>query len=107
MSPTHTLGDSDDSDGSDSDDSDGSDSDDSDSDANDIDGSDSDDSDSDSNDSNGGDSDANDVDTQSELCGCRDDAEAMLLCGDGDGQGCDKGFHMFCLCPRMLTMPGD
>ncbi|XP_043204988.1 bromodomain adjacent to zinc finger domain protein 1A-like [Amphibalanus amphitrite] len=37
------------------------------------------------------------------LCRKRSDPEKMLLC-----DGCDKGFHMFCLTPKMKSIPkGD
>ena len=34
------------------------------------------------------------------LCRKRSDPEKMLLC-----DGCDKGFHMFCLTPKMKVRP--
>ena len=38
-----------------------------------------------------------------EECGRGDGEQEMLLC-----DGCDRGFHMFCLCPILVTVPsGD
>jgi len=38
--------------------------------------------------------------TVCEKCGRTDNEQEMLLC-----DGCDKGFHMFCLCPVLVTLP--
>ncbi|CAK9207221.1 unnamed protein product [Sphagnum troendelagicum] len=41
--------------------------------------------------------------TVCEKCGHGDSEQEMLLC-----DGCDRGFHMFCLCPVLVTLPvGD
>jgi hypothetical protein len=41
--------------------------------------------------------------TVCEKCGRGDSEQEMLLC-----DGCDRGFHMFCLCPVLVTLPvGD
>jgi hypothetical protein len=42
-----------------------------------------------------------------QVCGRTDGGESMLLCGDGHGRGCDKGFHMHCLKPAILALPED
>ena len=39
------------------------------------------------------------------VCGSGEDADKMLLC---DGDGCDSGYHIFCLTPPLSTIPpGD
>ena len=30
-----------------------------------------------------------------------------MLCGDGAGHGCDKGFHIFCLQPALPALPQE
>ena len=42
-----------------------------------------------------------------EICGsgCREDV--MMLCGDSLGNGCSKGFHLYCLQPPVLTLPAE
>ena len=47
--------------------------------------------------------------TKCEVCGDAGNAVVMLLCGDGDGLGCNKGFHIFCLRPAMKreSIPGS
>jgi hypothetical protein len=44
-------------------------------------------------------------DVRCEECGRGDSAESMLLCGDGYSQGCDKGFHIYCLKPALSALP--
>ncbi|KAJ7565479.1 hypothetical protein O6H91_02G062800 [Diphasiastrum complanatum] len=39
-------------------------------------------------------------DVACEQCGCVDGEMEMLLC-----DGCDRGFHMYCLCPIMVRIP--
>jgi hypothetical protein len=39
------------------------------------------------------------------MCRGCENAPQMLLCGDGKGKGCDKGFHMFCLVPPVKAPP--
>jgi hypothetical protein len=43
-----------------------------------------------------------------EVCNSTQDDEHMLLCGDDDGTGCGKGYHIYCLTPRLKKIPeGD
>jgi hypothetical protein len=42
-----------------------------------------------------------------QVCGRGDGEESMLLCGDGEGHGCDKGFHIYCLKPALNSLPED
>ena len=42
------------------------------------------------------------------VCKSPEDGESMLLCGDGEGKGCDRGFHIHCLSPPLAAIPdGD
>jgi hypothetical protein len=43
-----------------------------------------------------------------QVCGRGDGEDSMLLCGDGAGHGCDKGYHIYCLQPALPALPsGD
>ena len=43
-----------------------------------------------------------------EACQSTDTNTPMLLCGDGHGSGCDRGFHARCLTPALAEVPeGD
>lgn len=39
-----------------------------------------------------------------ECCGRGDDADKMLLC---DGEGCNKGYHIYCIFPPLDEIPED
>ena len=45
--------------------------------------------------------------TLCQVCGRGDGEGSMLLCGDGAGHGCDKGFHIFCLQPALPALPQE
>ena len=47
----------------------------------------------------GGDGDS-DNDAECQVCASADDAASMLLC-----DGCDEGYHMACLRPRLTALP--
>ena len=43
-----------------------------------------------------------------EVCASAGDEALMLLCGDGSMHGCDRGFHTYCVTPRIKHIPeGD
>jgi hypothetical protein len=43
-----------------------------------------------------------------QVCNSGDGEDSMLLCGDGAGHGCDKGYHIYCLQPALPALPeGD
>lgn len=39
------------------------------------------------------------------ICNEAGDDLNMLLCGDGEGRGCDRGFHTYCLTPALDRVP--
>ena len=39
-------------------------------------------------------------DARCQVCNRSDGEDTMLLCGDGEGLGCDGAYHMQCLIPR-------
>ena len=47
--------------------------------------------------------------TKCQVCGKADEADKMLLCGDEMGtKGCNLGWHIFCLRPKLASIPsGD
>lgn len=50
----------------------------------------------------------NDIERSScEVCGSDSREDLMMLCGDALGNGCNKGIHLYCLQPPLLTLPAD
>ena len=41
------------------------------------------------------------------VCKSPEDDESMLACGDGEGKGCDRCFHIHCLSPLLAAIPDD
>ena len=42
-----------------------------------------------------------------EICNGLHDEGKILICGDGNGKGCDKGYHTYCLSPKVIEIPDD
>ena len=42
-----------------------------------------------------------------EICDGLHDEEKILICGDDNGKGCSKGYHTYCLSPKVTEIPED